>query len=134
MIEKILKRSLFYFILIFIAIGATNCSVNVDSQLKIIAENANKMCPKPLDEWTRLDSCSVPGEKRYRYYHTLTGVAVEDTTLLKDALTTQIVSIIRVNPDMSFFKDNDVTMEYQYNDESIKYLFKIVVTPENYKR
>ncbi|MBK5721027.1 hypothetical protein JGH11_09115 [Dysgonomonas sp. Marseille-P4677] len=126
-------RNFFGVILLIGIIGFTQCSGGVDGQLKVIAKEANKQCPKNLDIFTRLDSCATFPDKHYKYYHTITGVEVTDTMLFKTQLLPQIVKTIKVTPDMRFFRENDVILEYQYNDDLGKYLFSIVAGPQDYK-
>lgn len=123
----------FLLLALFIGIvGFTQCSRSVESQLKEIAKGANKQCPKALDDFTRLDSCAVFPNKHYKYYQTITGVEITDTTLVKDQMLPVIIKTIRVTPDMRFFRENSVTLEYQYNDGSGRYLFTIVAEPQDY--
>ncbi len=130
--SKVIHNTLF--LLIFVTLFSfTACSDGIDGQLKTIAENANKFCPKKLDDYTRLDSCSALPDKHYRYYHTITGLEVTDTTLVKNELKQQIIRVIKSTPEMSFFRENDVVLEYRYNSDQGKYLFTIVATPEEYK-
>lgn len=132
--NRLLNRlNLFCVALLIGIIGFTQCSGGVEDQLRTIAKEANKQCPKSLDSFTRLDSCAAFPDKHYRYYHTITGVEVSDTTLFKTQMLSQIVRMVKVTPDMRFFRQNEVVLEYQYNDGLGKYLFVIQVTSEDYK-
>lgn len=127
------KKEIFYLFIALSAVIFPFCSGSVDNQLKKIAEEANETSPKLLDQWTRLDSCEAIPNKNIRYYHTVSGVVISDTTLFKSNLKPQIVSVAKTNPDMKFFRENDVTMQYQYNDESGNYIFSIIISPQDYK-
>ncbi len=109
------------------------CTQSLEKQLKSIAAEANKQCPYMLDQWTRLDSCVAFGDKNYKYYHTILGVVVSDTSLFKQQLAPQIVKTVKISPDMVFFRENNITLNYSYRDQANKYLFSVVVTPEDYK-
>ncbi len=128
------RKGLFY---LFIAIGIIIfpfCSGSVDNQLKKIVEDTNKATPRLLDQWTRLDSCKALPGKNIRHFHTVSDIVISDTTLFKSNLKPQVVSVIKTSPDMKFFRENGgVTMQYQYNDQSGKYIFSLVITPEDYK-
>jgi len=127
------RKGIFY---LFIALGTVIfpfCSGSVDNQLKKIAEEANKTTPRLLDQWTRLDSCQALTDKNIRYFHTVSDVVISDTTLFKSNLKPQIISVVKTSPDMKFFRENDVTMQYQYNDQAGKYIFSLVITPGDYK-
>jgi len=114
-------------------IALPSCSESVDGRLKKIAEEANKTAPRLLDQWTRLDSCTALPNKNIRYYHTVSDVVISDTTLFKSNLKPQVVKVAQTSPDMKFFRENDVTMQYIYNDSAGKYIFSMIVTPQDYK-
>lgn len=86
-----------------------------------------------LDQWTRLDSCAVLPNLTVKSYHTISSIVITDTTIVKANLSPQIVSGIKINPDAKFYRENDVTLIYQYNDSKSNYLFTITVTPKDYK-
>ena len=133
------KRWKKQFVLLFSLVCAgllfTRCNKSVDARLKELAEETNEMCPRMLDQWTRLDSCVAQSGFAMRYYHSIVGeLIVTDTTLFKSKLEPQIISAMKTNPDVKFYKDNDITMEYQYNDTEGKYIFSMIITPGNYKK
>jgi len=84
------------------------------------------------DYWTNGPGSIVPG-KNIKYYHTVSDVVISDTTLFKSNLKPQVISVVKTNPDMKFFRENDVTMQYQYNDQVGKYLFLMIISPQDYK-
>lgn len=116
----------------------TQCGRTVDSELKKTAEYANKQLPRLTDEWTRLDSCAaIPGET-YRFYHTmvqLTDSTALDTISFKKEFTPVIIDkIIKVDPSMKFFRENNVTLQYQYADASGNYRCRISISPDQYNK
>ncbi|WP_051697751.1 hypothetical protein [Prevotella sp. 10(H)] len=129
------KRKIVYILIMSVMVLVlTNCSDSLNSQLKTIVKEINKQCPKQLDEYTRVDSCAVVGEKSIRYYQTVNkDLIVTDTTLFKSNLEPGIISLVKTSPDMRFFKEKEVTVQYRFGDESGKYLFLISVTPDKYK-
>ncbi|MDU1889998.1 MAG: hypothetical protein E6767_04850 [Dysgonomonas sp.] len=133
--EKLFKkRNNQYFFLFVIFFVFAQCSENVDSKLKSIAKDVNeKECPKMLDEYTRLDSCAALPNKTYKYYHTIQNLVVTDTTLIKANFAPQIVSMVKTDPQMKFFRENEVSLIYQYNGQNKNYLFSIIIAPEQYK-
>ncbi|MDH6308199.1 hypothetical protein M2451_001176 [Dysgonomonas sp. PFB1-18] len=127
------KQNLLYiFLLVTVAIF-TQCGGSVDSQLEKLAKESNERGPRMLDQWTRLDRCEAVKGKSIRYYHTVSGIEVTDTTLFKTNLKPQIVRTTKTSPDSRFFRDNEVSMQYIYNDSNGKYLFSVLVAPEDYK-
>lgn len=127
------ENILFVFILCCIVVF-TQCSGSIDSQLEKIAAVANKECPKMLDQWTRLDSCTAYPGKVYKYFHTvINNASISDPEQFKTAFKPIIVNTIKAHPSMDFFRENDVTLQYQYNDEAGKHHVTIEVKPEDYK-
>ncbi|MDR1881306.1 MAG: hypothetical protein LBR26_00795 [Prevotella sp.] len=110
------------------------CAESVDSRLKKLSEEVNTGCPIMLDQWTRLDSCAACPNLTMKYYLTLNEVTVTDTSLFKSRLKPQITSSLKINPDMKFFKENNIAMQYRYGDPAGKYLFSVAVSPENYNK
>jgi hypothetical protein len=128
-----MKQRLLYIILLIGIIIFPRCTGSVDSRLKKLVEEANTKCPRVLDQWTRLDSCAAFPNQTIRYYHTLSEVTITDTILFKSQLQPQIISSVKTNPDMKFFRENNVAMQYEYRDQTGKYLFSVTINPEAYK-
>ncbi|MFV0418203.1 MAG: hypothetical protein ACK5KT_05690 [Dysgonomonas sp.] len=128
------KQNILYIFLLSLIIIFTQCSGSTDTQLKKIAEEANKECPKMLDQWTRLDSCVTYPGKTYKYFHTMVNNAsVSDVEQFKSTFKPVIVNTIKTHPAMKFFRENEVILQYQYSDESGETHVTIEVTPEDYK-
>lgn len=125
------------YILSFLLIAASflfvQCSDNVDKKLQEYVKKANETSPRQLDQWTRFDSCSVAAGRTIRQYHTIAGIVVTDTAVFKSNMESSLFSMVKTSPNLSYFRKNDVTLIYQYNDEEGKYLFSMIVKPENYK-
>lgn len=128
------NKGIFYLLIAFGLTIFPFCTGSVDNELKKIAEEANKTTPRLLDQWTRLDSCKALPNKNIRYFHTVNDVVISDTTVFKSNLKPQVISVIKTSPDMKFFRENDVTMQYQYNDQSGRYIFSLIVSPQDYKK
>lgn len=134
--NKLLKKenilSIFF---VFSVVLFIQCGGSVDGQLKKIAEESNKECPKVLDQWTRLDSCAAYPGKVYKYFHTVINNAlVSDTEQFKTAFKPIIIATVKTNPAMKFFRENDVVLHYQYRDEADNYNVTIEINPEDYKQ
>ncbi len=103
--------------------------------MQLIANELNKNCPMMVDEETRLDKVSLPSKTVFQYNYTLINYDKSqiDTTKLKDALEQNIIQITKTNPQMQYQRDNNVTMNYFYNDKNGDYLMTIIISPEMYK-
>jgi len=129
--SKHIIYSLFFLICI---ITFTHCSGNIESQLKAIAKETNTECPKMLDNWTRLDKCAATGGANFEYHLTILQIAITDTTNFKSQLKPQLLQVLKTNPSLKIFRDNDVTIKYIYNDKDGKYIFSETIIPQEYKQ
>ena len=91
----------------------------------------NKQLPKMVDAITRLDSTSAGPGKIFRYRYTLIPNGLLDKAKLFDMLRPGIVEAYRTNPGLATFRDNGVTMVYDYFDQSGNALGEIQVGPKD---
>lgn len=102
--------------------------------LKLTVVEMNKKCPMMVDKVTRLDSTNTQGTT-LNYYYTLLNAdkSMGDFSKAEQPIAAQILSQVKTNPQMKGFRDNDVTLGYNYMDKNGNHLFEIKVTPEQYK-
>ena len=107
---------------------------DVYSILKEEAIKINKQTPIKLDEETTLDSAVARGEKSFDYYYTLIYKAdsVNKDTVAKYVKPT-IIARLKSNPEMDYFRDNDVTLYYHYLGYDGLPAATLKITPELYK-
>ena len=103
--------------------------------LQLIANEMNKSCPMMVDEETRLDKVTLPSKTVFQYNYTLINYEKTeiDTVKIKSNLEQNIIQLIKTNPQMEYQRQNNVTMNYIYNDNNGDYLMSIIITPELYK-
>jgi hypothetical protein len=87
-----------------------------------------------LDNWTRLDKCVATGGAGFEYHLTILQIAITDTTNFKSQLKPRLLQVLKTNPSLKIFRDNDVTVKYIYNDKDGKYIFSETVSPREYKQ
>jgi hypothetical protein len=106
-----------------------------DKVLLSMASELNKNLPMAIDSGTRLDNVVALPNKTVLYNYTLVNLERVniDTLEAKKILEPQIVNSNKTNPDMKYFRDNDVIMKYSYKDKEGYYVCSIVVMPEQYK-
>ena|SRR5688572_23902767 len=106
-----------------------------DKAMMEAASELNKSCPLMVDQDTRLDNAAAMPGNVFQYNYTLVNYdqseIVPDT--LKKYLEPGIINTIRTNPDMKIYRDNNVTIAYQYKDKNGVFLLKILVKPDQYK-
>jgi hypothetical protein len=103
---------------------------------KILMEKSselNQNCPYMVDENTRLDG-SVSYENTFEYKYTLLSIDKDDVDVneLNNYLKPRIINGVSTNPDMFFFRENNMDISYYYKDKNGFFLTKIIVTPKDY--
>jgi hypothetical protein len=94
------------------------------------ARVANKSMPKMLDSITRLDSISVD-ETILKYHHTLINIEKNnsdmDFDLIKSTMTKKSQDNLDTNPIMKEYRENNVYLQYIFNDKNQKEVFEYTV-------
>lgn len=107
----------------------------VDKHMAELVEKYNKNCPLTIQEGIRLDSVSLIQGKVAQYNLTLVNNDKEttDVVALSKNIEESLLSTAKENPGLKDFRDNEFTLIYSYNDKKNEFLFKVKITPEQYK-
>ena len=110
-------------------------SISIDDKLVLMANELNKKAPIVVDKDTRFDNVNALLDKTVQYNYTLINYLKKDIDInqLKINLRLPILNYIKTNPDLKFFTDNKVTMEYVYKDKVGVFLFKLQFKYNDYK-
>lgn len=112
----------------------SQCTGNVQDELNKYVETENARYPLKVDDFTRLDSCTALPNKTLRYYYTaLVDKSILDTAAMKTTIHPSLISDIRLDTGTAYFRKNDVTFQYRYNDGYGNYVCQINITPQDYK-
>lgn len=104
----------------------------IEEQMKDAAVEINNISPKMMDEYSRLDSAST-ADKTFKYHYTLMMTKEEvNVDIMKKFLRPEIIENARNSPELKIFRDNKITMSYNYYDKNGEFVTKIDVTPELY--
>jgi hypothetical protein len=105
-----------------------------DPGLVKMAEEINPMCPMMIDAETRLDTTAVFSNKTFMYDYTFINYenGMVDTTRVKNLIMPNAIHAIKTNPGLKYFRDNKVTIKYNYKDKNGSYMFSFVITPNQY--
>lgn len=106
-----------------------------DKQLVEFANEFNKNCPMNLDEYTLLKNVVALPNKTVQYNYTLIGMTKAEVKIdtVKKYVFPALLLNLKSNPDMKFFRENKVTLNYYYSDKNGAFVTKYVVTPEMYE-
>lgn len=111
-------------------------SADLQTLLNDAASELNKSCPMMVDKITRLDNAMVMPNNEFQYNYTLINSEEGDVDInaLETNLRPVLENMIHTNPDLKFFRDNNTTMSYVYNDKNGIFLLKIDIHPDEYSR
>lgn len=124
--------------LIILAIGLlwSGCSNNtLNKELNKMADNLNLAAPTQLDENTLFIGAEVDSDNTFKYLYQIINTQNPDSIM--NAMEVQTFSNIkeafRMNTDLKIFTDNEVEIEYIYQNSLGQVVKTIHITPQDYK-
>ncbi len=133
------KSVLLFFLLSLLSLLMIHCNRRAESQLherlSQMAKELNESTPVMLDSYTRFDEATVTKENLFRYRYTVLNTYNPDS-LLSDrlqTLTDNIRIMFSTNDELAIFRENNVVLEYIYNDEQQQTIRTITIKPEDYQ-
>lgn len=117
----------------FTQCGADKRAIN--KKLTEMASTLNESTPVMLNNFTRFDNATVTEENIFQYNYTVLNIQNPDS-LIKEVEISLIENIkheFNTNPQLRFFKENNVSIEYVYNDENRELIRRIQIDSSNYK-
>ena len=108
--------------------------VSFDKAMMQAASEINKTCPIIVDKDTRLDNVVALPENVFQYNYTLVNLDKSEVNIdtVKKYIEPGIINNVRTHPDLKPYRDNKVTMAYNYRDKDGEFVLKISVTPDMY--
>jgi hypothetical protein len=105
-----------------------------DKVMMQAASELNKTCPITVDKETRLDNAIALPDNTFQYNYTLVNMLKDsiDVEGIQKQLEPSVVNIVKTNPGMKNFRENNVRVQYAYKDKNGVFLFQIDVTPDKY--
>lgn len=99
------------------------------------ANEINKRCPMMVDKDTQIDNVIYLPDNTFQYNYTLLNYkkSTTDTIELINYLTPVLLNQAKTNPGMKAFLATKVNLSYCYKDKSGIYLFRILLTPNQYE-
>ncbi|GEM_PF-4665234 len=107
-----------------------------ESAGKEFVDRMNKGCPIIVDEFTQLDSLTIPkGSHIIRYHYTISGIDDENISLEEAQQRLKKVAIdnFKAAPDLKAMRDNSVIFDLVYFDKGRKKIMEINIVPSDYK-
>lgn len=130
--KTILKIFLVYISILFIQCGSNENAIN--KKLSQMAADLNLSTPVMLDNYTRFDEATVSDENVFTYNYTVMNCSNPDSLVqvVSVSLKENIKREFSTNPQLLFFKKNNVVIEYVYKDEHDQVIRLIQINPEDY--
>ena len=107
---------------------------NLEDQLADAAREVNNISPKMVDEYSRLDSASAVSDQVFKYHYTLVNMSKQEvnTDTVEKYIRPGIIENVTSSPELKDFRDNNITMSYNYYDKNGKFILNIDVSPGMY--
>lgn len=107
---------------------------NLEEQLTDAAREVNNISPKMIDEYSRLDSASTVRDQIFKYHYTLVNMSKKEVNsdTVEKYIRPGIIENVKTSPDLKDFRDNNITMSYNYYDKNGDFVLNIDVTPDLY--
>ena len=101
-----------------------------------IQNTFNAKCPMMLDKETRLDNI-VCLDKSVAYNYTLvntlkSNLTDEDILYFKITQAKLMNNFVKTNPNMSYIKQFNLRLDYNYSDKDQKFITTVSTTPKEY--
>jgi hypothetical protein len=105
-----------------------------DKAMMEAASELNKTCPIMVDQDTRLDNALALPDNIFQYNYTLVNLEKSEVNVdtVKKYVEPGLINNVKTNPDLKVYRDNKVTMAYNYRDKNGVFVLKINVTPDLY--
>lgn len=134
--NKTLLFQVFLFVIFFaLAFFGTKFLFKKDigDQLQKVSTEMNKTLPMKVDAETQLDGTEYIAPKTVQYNYTVLSTDADSLTLdvedLKKYLQANTQKLLDTSPDMKLFRENDVTLKYNYKDKHGKSLLDFSINP-----
>ena len=108
---------------------------SIDKQLAEIANEMNKTCPMNIDQYTTLKNVVALPNKTIQYNYILVEITKEEVKLdtVKKYVFPGVLQNAKTNPEMKYFRNNKVTLNYYYSDKNGEFVTEYIVKPEMYE-
>lgn len=112
----------------------SSCSKTPEETLKNIAQNAQKICPQIIDEYTSLTSVEYIPDRKLQYtYLAKTGLSDSEKEILATGMKKVLLDVLKKQPELEFYQTHDVSFEHIFNDKNNETVVHVKIEPTDYK-
>lgn len=108
---------------------------SIEKQMNEIVAEFNKECPMNVDEYTILQSVTLLPGQTVQYNYIILGATKADFNIdtANKYIFSSILQDVKTKPGMQWFRDNKVTLNYNYIDTNKNFVTQYTVTPAMYQ-
>lgn len=105
-----------------------------DNDLLKEVKKGNNLCPMLIDEFTRIDSFSMPKSKTFMQHATI-DIIKEEANLdtIRKYIEPGLLENAKTNPQLKLARKNNITIVYSFNDINGEIFYEYTITPDMYK-
>lgn len=107
-------------------------TTDIDEKLEMIADGLNKNYPQQLDEITIMERVESMGNKRIKYHYTILDDDLYYTPQDIEEHRQNMIRNVKNESGLRLFKENGVTLSYEYRKQNGELIMLIDITPEDY--
>jgi len=109
---------------------------SLDKELMKAASELNKTCPVMVDRETRLDNAIALPDKVFQYNYTLVNIPKDsiDVQSFENYMRPMLLNNVKTSPELKIYRDNKVTMAYNYKDRNGIFITKILISVIDYSK
>lgn len=104
-----------------------------NNELARVSNKLNERCPIMVDDDTRLDNTMVLPSGILEYNFTLLNTVYD--SIVTDSLKTLLKPILEnnylTNPDLEYYRKNQITLAYNFKDKLGSYIIKFIIDPDS---
>jgi hypothetical protein len=132
-----MKKTITHVILFAIVFGFSSCQNVAQKFLELTAEKYNKQCPMQINEFVRIDKCEAAPDLTLNYSMTILSLDGTENgefqqESIKKAGKNNIIRELQKSPEFAKIKKLGIKYRYFYSDPKGKYLYDILITPDDY--
>ncbi|MFH6998822.1 zinc-ribbon domain-containing protein [Flavobacterium sp. FlaQc-57] len=126
--------AIMFFLMQFLLNPSSDASV--DKALVEAANEINKNCPMNVDQNTTLKNAVALPDKTFQYNYVLVGITKANVKIdtVRKYIFPRILEEVKNNPQLKSFRDNKITIKYNYTDANGQFVTEYVVKPEMYEK
>lgn len=106
---------------------------DIGVELQKVSTELNAKCPMQVDSETRLDGTQFSKPKTIQYNYTILRLDAQNPTIdltpIEKAMRENAQKNLDSSDQMKLFRENDVTMKYNYKDKNGNLLFEFTINP-----